>query len=114
MCVHFTVQAFRGRVCELLSGILLLVDMSLAANNSRLTGAGLDILVRLGFNVGPCLVCTPPPLPPNNFRTLNQESLEGGPGAQVILMVIVLALICIVLVLALILVLVLVLALILV
>ena len=36
---------------ELLSGISLLVDMSLAANNSGLTGAGLDILVRLGFGV---------------------------------------------------------------
>ena len=26
-------------------------------------------------NVGPCLVCTPPP---NNFRTLNQKLFEGA------------------------------------
>ena len=42
----------------------------------------------IGLNVGPALVRTSPPPPPNNFRTLNQELFEGGPGMVIVLVLV--------------------------
>ena len=45
-----------------------------------------NISVISSSNVGPALVRTTPP--PNNFRTLNQELFEGGPGMVIVLVLV--------------------------
>ena len=50
------------------------------------TSSSYFCLEGLGCKVGPALVRTTPP--PNNFRTLNQELFEGGPGMVIVLVLV--------------------------